>query len=105
MAKIVWANKASDSLDKNIEFCEENFGRKATNRIYNLVFKKIIQLEKFPLTGFPEPLLSERKEYFRSCIIQSPIKMVYHYDEESDTVFIDNFWDMRKNPNSLKKEI
>ncbi|MBR4324521.1 MAG: hypothetical protein IKP73_03220 [Bacteroidales bacterium] len=42
---------------------------------------------------------------FRACIVPKPIKMVYHYNKDTYTVYIDNFWDMQRNPGSLKKDI
>ena len=105
MAEIVWSKKARESFDKCVEYTEDNFGERIANRFYDKVFKDIDRIEFFPEIGFPEPLLSERKENFRACIVQKPIKMVYHYDEKNDVVYIDNFWDMRRNPDTLKGDI
>jgi plasmid stabilization system protein ParE len=105
MAKIEWSVKAQNSLDDNFNYTAEYFGEKTAQRFYTKVFKKITDLETFPEIGFPEPLLSKREEGFRACIVQKPIKMVYHYDKDTDTVYIDNFWDMRRNPESLEKDI
>jgi len=105
VAEIVIAAKAQVSLRDFLKYSVEYFGEKAMKRLREKVNKKILGVQSFPTIGFPEPLLSERKENFRACIVQKPIKMVYHYDEENDTVYIDNFWDMRRNPDTLKKDI
>ena len=105
MAKIVIAVKAQVSLKDFMLYSEEVFGQKALKNLKKKVNQKIKGLETFPEIGFHEPLLSKRKEGFRACIVQKPIKMVYHYDKDTDTVYIDNFWDMRRNPENLKKDI
>lgn len=105
MVGITWTDRAKLSLKNHLIYSETYFGPKAANKLAKLTQKKVDQLQKYPLTGFPEPILSNRKENFRSCVIQKPIKMVYHYVEESDTLYIDNFWDMRRNPDALKGDI
>ncbi|MBQ5451795.1 MAG: type II toxin-antitoxin system RelE/ParE family toxin [Bacteroidales bacterium] len=105
MAEIKIAVKAQISLKDFMLYSEEEFGQKALKKLQEKVWQKIADLEKFPEIGFPEPLLSNREECFRACIVQKPIKMVYHYDKDADTDYIDNFWDMRRNPASLKKNI
>lgn len=105
MAEIVIAVKAQESLRDFLAYSVEFFGETAMKRLREKVNKKILGLQAFPEIGFPEPLLSEREENFRACIVQKPIKMVYHYDDKTDTVYIDNFWDMRRNPYTLKGDI
>ncbi len=105
MAKIIWTDKAMESYDQNFIICEELFGRRATQRFDDAVFKKVNQITKYPLSCSPEPLLSNYSIQFRSCVVQKPVKMVYHYVEETDTIYIDNFWDMRRNPDALKGDI
>lgn len=105
MAKIEWSIKAQESLDERFEYTVNAFGKKTAQLFYDKVFKDVKRLETFPEIGFPEPLLSKRAENFRACIVQKPIKMVYHYDKDTDTVYIDNFWDTRRNPETLKTDI
>ena len=49
--------------------------------------------------------LEERKERFRSTIVLKNFKLVYHYIQEDNIVFIDDLWDMRREPKSLAKRI
>lgn len=105
MAKIIIAIKAKNSFKSFVEYSCQQFGRKALLRFREKVTHKINQLQKYPLTGSPEPLLSNYTIQFRSCVVQKPVKMVYHYVEETDTIYIDNFWDMRRNPDALKGDI
>ena len=105
MAKIVWTIKAQSRFDSIFETCIDEFGHRSANKLYDLVFKKVDQLVKYPVSCSPEPLLNNRKENFRSCVIRKPLKMVYRYIEHIDTVLIVNFWDMRRNPDALKGDI
>ena len=105
MAKIIISVKAQESLRDFMLYSKEVFGQKALKNLQKKVNHKIESLETFPEIGFLEPLLSKRAENFRACIVQKPIKMVYHYDKDTDTVYIDNFWDTRRNPETLKTDI
>ena len=105
MAKIIIAIKAKNSFKSFVEYSCQQFGRKALLRFREKVTHKINQLQKYPLTGSPEPLLSKYSIQFRSCVVQKPVKMIYHYVEESDTLYIDNFLDMRRNHDALKGDI
>ena len=40
MAKIIWTDKAMESYDQNFIICEELFGRRATQRFDDAVFKR-----------------------------------------------------------------
>ena len=105
MVKVVWTKKSHISFDYTFNMCADDYGMKSANKLYDLVYKKIDLLIKFPLSCSIEPLLYGEPENYRSCIIRKPLKMVYHYVEESDTLYIDNFWDMRRNPDALKGDI
>ncbi len=105
MVKVVWTIKAQTRFDSIFETCADDYGIRSANKLYDLVYKKIDRLIKYPLSSSIEPLLVNYQKKFRSCIIRKPLKMVYHYVEESDTLYIDNFWDMRRNPDALKGDI
>jgi len=83
--------------------CE--FGLKTANRIIDEVERIGKRLEKHPKSGFPETLLEGRTHEYRSCTIRKRFKMVYYYDEPTDTVHVMDFWDMRMSPTRLKKRM
>ena len=105
MATIKLTHDSEHSLEMFMDYCASNFGNKACKKLQDKINKKIVQLAQFPLSCSPEPYLYGHPENYRSCVIQKPIKMIYHYVEAIDTLYIDNFWDMRRNPDALKGDI
>ena len=45
-----------------------------------------------------EPLLQGRSLQFRSLVIHEHYKLVYHYDETTETLRIAALWDTRREP-------
>lgn len=62
MAKIVWTIKAQSRFDSIFETCIDEFGHRSANKLYDLVFKKVDQLIKYPVSCSPEPLLRTAKK-------------------------------------------
>ena len=105
MAQIIWTERAWAEYRAQLLYSKDEFGALAAKRFYDNVSKRTMRLEKYPLTGFPEPLLEGRKEGFRSTIVLKNFKLVYHYVKERDIVYIDDVWDMRRAPSSLIRRI
>ena len=105
MAQIIWTERAWAEYRAQLIYSKEEFGSLAAKRFYEKVCQRTTRLEKYPLTGFLEPLLEGHKEGFRSTIILKTLKLVYHYVKESDIVYIDDVWDMRRAPSTLIRRI
>ena len=105
MAQVIWTEKAWEEYRACLLYSKEEFGDKAAKRFFENVGKRTKRLEKYPLTGFKEPLLEERKEGFRGSIIQKNFKLIYHYVRQDDIVFIDDIWDTRREPRKLAARI
>ena len=105
MAQIKWTERAWDEYLSCLLYSKDEFGETTAKRFFENVSKREKRLEKYPLTGFLEPLLAERPEGFRSTIFMKNFKLVYHYVEEDDVVYIDDIWDMRREPKKLVKRI
>jgi plasmid stabilization system protein ParE len=105
MAQIVWTERAWNEYRKQLLYSKEEFGAKAAKHFFNNVSKRLLRLENYPLTGFIEPLLTNFKEGFRSTVVLKNFKLVYHYVPENDIVYIDDVWDMRREPSSLVKRV
>jgi plasmid stabilization system protein ParE len=105
MAQIIWTEHAGKEYRSCLLYAKDEFGAKAAKRFYENVSKRTRRLEKYPETGFIEPLLTNRKENFRASIIQDNFKLIYHYIKEDEIVYIDDIWDMRRNPKTLAKRI
>ena len=101
MAQIVWSDQAWEEYRLYLQQSKEEFGYQTARRFFESVSEKTKSLEKFPTIGFKEPILAERPENFRSCIIQKRFKLIYHHVEQTDIVYIDDIWDMKRNPKTL----
>ena len=78
-------------------------GESAALKLHQKYLKKQERLQKHPESGFPEPLLSDRKILYRASIINKYYKIIYYV--KGNTLRIAAFWDMRMNPNKLEKRI
>jgi Txe/YoeB family toxin of Txe-Axe toxin-antitoxin module len=76
---------------------------RSVERLLGKIVEKQQRILKYPKAYHPEPLLSDRKVEYRSVIINDYYKMIYRLDD--DVITIAAFWDMRMNPNKLKRMI
>lgn len=101
MAQIKWSERAMNEYRLCLQYSQEEFGTKAAKRFFENVLKRTRRLERYPLTGFIEPMLADRPEGFRGSIIQKNFKLIYHYVKQDETVYIDDIWDTRREPKKL----
>ena len=103
MAQIIWKPRAIRQLNAIIDYSVPEFGMVVFKRID----KRIREIEKrlvmFPESSAKEPLLKNDKVIFRYCTLRKRHKLIYHYSEARDTVYIDDIWDVRMNPKTLRK--
>ena len=85
MAQIIWKPRAIRQLNAIIDYSVPEFGMVA--------FKRMTI----------EPLLKNDKVVFRYCTLRKRHKLIYHYSAVKDTVYIDDIWDMKMNPKTLRK--
>lgn len=105
MAQVKWTDEADALFDKYIMNAFVEYGRKTSMRWLNERIKMADRLVNHPTSYPPEELLSDRDICFRSHQIMGRFKFVHYYDEEIDTVFIVDIWDMKMNPKTLIKRI
>ena len=105
MAQVKWTDEADALFDKYIMNAFVEYGRKTSMSWLNERIKMVDRLVNHPTSYPPEELLSDRDICFRSHQIMGRFKFVHYYDEETDTVFIVDIWDMKMNPKTLIKRI
>ena len=84
-------------------YYNEMGGARAAAKLQNRYLQKQQRLLKHPESGFPEPLLSDRKILYRASIINDYYKVIYYV--KGDVLRIAAFWDMRMHPDKLRKTI
>lgn len=103
MAQIIWKPRAIRQLNAIIDYSVPEFGMVAFKRMDKRIQEIEKRLEMFPESFTIEPLLKNDKITFRYCTLRKRHKLIYHYSEARDTVYIDDIWDMKMNPKTLKK--
>lgn len=105
MAQIIWKPRAIRQLNAIIDYSVPEFGMVAFNRLDERIQEIEHRLKMFPESFTPEPLLKNDKIMFRFCLLRKRHKIIYHYAAEKDVVYIDDIWDVRMNPKTLKSRI
>ena len=105
MAKVKWQKRAERELYNLLVKGFLEFGEATANNFADKVASLNDHLSKYPETGFPEPLLKDRKRLYRARHILKRFKLIYYYAESSDTVHVADIWDTRRKPSKLAKKI
>lgn len=105
MAEVKWQKRAECEIYRLLVKGFLEFGEGTANNFANKVAQLNDYLSKYPETGFPEPLLVERKRLYRARHILKRFKLIYYYSESSDTVHVADIWDTRREPAKLAKRI
>ena len=90
MAKVTWDELARQNQRDILAYGTQTWGRDAARKMRLHIKAEVERLAKFPLIGKVEPLLQGRSLQF--------YKLVYHYDETTETLRIAALWDTRREP-------
>ena len=100
---IKWYPEAIADLQQIARYIDEQFGEKCCNAF----LKEVMNVEKSicanPQIGKEEPLLKNQPITYRSFVVARKDKLVYRID--GDSVIVVAFWDCRRNPDALVKQI
>jgi len=105
MAQVKWQKRAEKELYRLLVKGYLDFGETTANHFAATVARLNDDISKYPETGFPEPLLKDRKKLFRARHILKRFKLIYYYAVSSDTVHVSDIWDTRREPSKLAKRI
>ena len=96
-----WSNTAQRHWIEQLEYCAKTFGEVTASEFIKKTDEKIDRICKFPESGTHEPLLKEKDQAFRYVHIQKRIKLIYRFDEELQTIFIEDVWNTNMDPEHL----
>ena len=105
MAKVKWTRPAQTIRKRFYLQGMRDFGITTANKTDKRIEEIENDLELWPTTGFPEPLLRGTVPFYRSRHINKRYKLIYWYDEETDVVTIEDIWDTRRSPQNLTQRI
>ena len=98
--KIVWTRQSVSDL-RNIYLYYENFSQQIVRNLINNILRKTKILENgFVNIGQKEPLLKGRNFVYRYLVFNN-YKIIYRV--ESRYIYIITVFDVRQNPETLKK--
>ena len=80
--QIKFTDKAIAHLESILDIYIEYAGELSAMKFSKAVDAKLNKLLRFPEIGFPEPLLVDRKYFYRATIIQGNYKMIYYVDND-----------------------
>ncbi len=101
--QIRFTKKGREEFLKIISVFSEFAGTRSANKIFERVQQKREILLKYPKSGHPEPLLSDRKRDYRYVVLNKNYRMIYHVTK--NTIWIVDVWDRRNDPSKLVSRI
>ena len=106
MSKIIWREDALHLLVQYVNHALEEFGESTAQRWQTEIKQIEWRLERYPDSYPPEELLPIRNILHRRChLMHRRFKLIYHYDESTDIVYVEDIWDTRMNPKTLRRRI
>lgn len=102
---VEWFDEAQEHWIEQLEYCVKTFGEATASEFIKKTDEKIDRICKFPESGVHEPLLKEKDQAFRFVHIQKLIKLIYRFDEELHTIFIEDVWNTNMDPEHLLDRI
>ena len=100
---VSWSKRAIKSLTHTSVYILQEFGDSTNKRFLQEIQRVSDLLEESPFMGQVEPLLIGKSKEYRSVVVNRLNKIVYYI--KGNTIRISAFWDTRREPNSLAKEV
>ena len=100
--KVFWTNFALNSLHEIFAYYKENVSVIVALNIKDNILSTTCQLEKQPLSGSVELLLTNLNEGHR-YLIRGNYKIIYKI--QNNKVFITDVYDTRQDPDKIKRNI
>ena len=103
--KIKTSPEATTALRNITAFCRQQWGIKTAHEIIENYQKNKKRLSSNPYMAQAEPLLTNREYAYRGLVIHKYCKVIYRIDKNTDTIYIVDVWDTRREPTRLTDNI
>ena len=103
--KVITLPLARQAIRKTARQIKQDFGRQSRDKFLAKVTETRMLLATNPYLGPIEPLLADLPQTYRSVVVGRLNKMVYHIEEDEKTIYVDDFWDVRREPQALADEV
>lgn len=101
--RINWHGEARWHLEQIEDYIFDRFGVDSMLEFVEKVDQAVGMIRRHPSVGPVEPLLADCAQTYRSVVVDNMSKIVYRVQDES--ILIVDFWDCRREPKALSKEI
>lgn len=101
--KVTLSDKFKDRWDEYLDYGVTNYGKTLANKKNEHLISILKRLELFPESGRIEPLLQGMGKEYRAVNYDKLFKIIYTIND--DEIIIENLWNMKRNPKTLKKDI
>lgn len=102
MVKIITDKLFEEELDSYLEDAYYSFGQKCVDHWQEGYESILKRLKVFPESFPPVSELKGVGLLVRGAILMDNFKVIYHYDESINVVFLHDIWDMRKSSRNLR---
>ena len=101
--KVIWIPFAQNEVRKTARYINKEFGKESRDQFINEVRSVSRLLGENPNLGKPEPLLADYTKLYRSYVMNHLNKIIYWIAE--NRIEVVDFWDVRRDPMTLKNQI
>ncbi|MBR4392111.1 MAG: type II toxin-antitoxin system RelE/ParE family toxin [Bacteroidales bacterium] len=98
---VEWFDEAQEHWIEQLDYCAKTIGESIASELIKRADEKIDRICRFPESGTREPLLKDKEQVFRYVFIRKRIKLIYRFDEELQTVYIEDVWNTNMDPQHL----
>jgi plasmid maintenance system killer protein len=105
MAEVIWTIPAQAARRKFYLQGVKEFGKFTANKTDAIIDSIERDLEQWPTAGFPELLLKNLPKLYRAKHINKRYTLIYRYEEDIDTVYIEDIWDTKRSPKNLTNRL
>jgi toxin ParE1/3/4 len=99
-ARVIWSDEALNDLETIYDFLAEK-SQPAAQKIIESILSRSRQLESFPESGAKQEAIKAGGKAYR-YLVEGNYKVIYSYQEESQTIHIAIIFDTRYNPEKLR---
>ena len=101
--KVIWIPFAQNEVRKTARYINKEFGKESRDQFINEVRSVSRLLGENPNLGKLEPLLADYAKMYRSYVMNHLNKIIYWIAE--NRIEVVDFWDVRRDPMTLKNQI
>lgn len=98
---VKWFPDAKYVMKQTASYIQTQFGEISCKVFLREVVRTEKLLRENPHLGSVEPLLSDLPKTYRSIVVQKLNKIVYYV--EDNTIYIVDFWDVRREPRKQRE--